>query len=102
MFENPHTIAMKIAQRAQQKRLEKNMTQQELADISTVSLGSIKRFETSYQISLQNLIYIAFALESTDEFLRLFTNQGYTTFEEAIGKTAKKTRKRARRNAKKS
>ncbi|MCF6206234.1 MAG: helix-turn-helix domain-containing protein [Sulfurovum sp.] len=44
------------------------LTQAELAKRSDVSLGSIKRFESSGQISLESLLKVAFVLECLDGF----------------------------------
>jgi len=43
-----------------------------LADKSGVTQASIKRFETSGEVSLANLLNIAFALNCTREFDALF------------------------------
>ena len=45
-----------IAERAKFRRLEQNLTQEGLALRSGVSLGSIKRFERSGEISLKSLM----------------------------------------------
>jgi transcriptional regulator with XRE-family HTH domain len=46
-----------------QKRLDKNPTQEGLAKRSGVSLGSLKRFESSGHISLESLLKLALVLE---------------------------------------
>ena len=56
-------VMQEIAERAKLKRLEQNLTQEGLALRSGVSLGSIKRFERSGEISLKSLIDIALALD---------------------------------------
>ena len=61
-----------IASRAREKRLARNMTQKELADRTGVSLGSIKRFETTGLISLASLLEIALVLDSLTDFEALF------------------------------
>ena len=63
-----HTLAHKI------KKLRKlaGYTQQELADRSTVSLGSLKRFETSGKISLESLLKLAHVLGRLEDFESLF------------------------------
>ena len=43
-------------------------TQTELAERSGVSLGSLKRFERSGQISLESLLKLAFVLECLEGF----------------------------------
>ena len=53
---NPGAVAKKIAGRMKRYRLLKNLTQEGLAKMSGVSLGSLKRFENQYKISLQHLL----------------------------------------------
>ena len=49
-----------------------------------MSLGSIKRFETKYQISLSSLIKIAIALDVEDDFDDLFKQKTYSSIQEVI------------------
>ncbi len=57
---------LKVKFRAKRKALK--LTQEELAIKSGVSLGSLKRFETSGQISLESLLKLAFVLECLEDF----------------------------------
>lgn len=95
---NPAEIAKKIATKAKEKRLSLNYTQEALSKKSGVSLGSLKRFERASEISLQNLLLLAFALNSTDEFLQLFPEIKYTSIDEVIKLKKVKKRKRGRNN----
>ena len=52
--------------------------------MSGVSYGSIKRFETTGQISLLSLTRITQALGEADEIRNLFTDVPYLTIEEAV------------------
>jgi len=52
--------------RAKRKALK--ITQEALSIKSGVNLGSLKRFESSGQISLKSLLKLAFVLECLDEF----------------------------------
>ena len=52
-----------IAQKIVRLRKRKKITQKQLAARSGVSLGSLKRFEQSGEISLQSLTKIAIALD---------------------------------------
>ena len=61
---NPRAIAQGIASRLRNQRLSLNLSQQALATRSSVSLGSLKRFESKAEISLRNLIMIAVALRA--------------------------------------
>jgi transcriptional regulator with XRE-family HTH domain len=95
---NPATIAKGISERMRLRRLELNLTQQALAAKTGVSLGSIKRFERDYEISLKHLLMIAVIMDSTDEFSCLFSQRQYQSIDEVLkGKKAKR-RKRGRIN----
>lgn len=95
---SPSEIAKKIAVKAKEKRLYYNYTQEALAKKSGVSLGSIKRFERASEISLQNLLLLALALDATDEFLQLFPANKYSSIDEVIKLKKTNKRKRGRKN----
>ena len=94
----PHEIASIVCKNFKTRRLELNITQQALSKKSGVSLGSIKRFENNTEISLKNLLLLAFALNATDEFLTLFSKKQFNSISELIEINQVKTRKRARKN----
>lgn len=62
IWETAEELDMKIAQRMRNIRKRRQISQQKLSDMSSVSYGSIKRFETTGQISLLSLTKIATAL----------------------------------------
>ena len=62
-----------IAKRMIRLRKRKKLSQRELAAKSGVSLGSLKRFEQSGEISLQSFTKLAIALGVEDELDNLFT-----------------------------
>jgi transcriptional regulator with XRE-family HTH domain len=95
---NPEAIMKKVAERLKRSRLELNLSQAALAAKSGVSWGSLKRFEHTGEISLRNLVLLAVALDSTEEFGLLFGKQQYQSIDELITKTKAKTAKRGRRN----
>lgn len=74
ILKSQQEIMQEIATRAKDKRLEQNLTQEGLALRSGVSLGSIKRFERSGEISLKSLIDIALALGYLEDFSALFVD----------------------------
>lgn len=84
VWETPEEIIMGIAERLTRIRKRRKITQQELSVKSNVSYGSIKRFETSGQISLISLTKLCVALECTDEIKRLFTDVEYKNIEEVL------------------
>jgi len=93
---NTAAISKSISNRFKSKRLALNITQSELALKSGVSLGSIKRFEITAEISLRHLIMIALVVGSTEEFTTLFAGKNYKSIEDVIASGKVKTRKRAR------
>jgi transcriptional regulator with XRE-family HTH domain len=94
---NPPDIARIIMKNFRERRLELNITQEELARKSGVSLGSIKRFENKAEISLKNLIRSAVVLNSSGSFLDLFSQRQYQSIEEVTRHNKSKSRKRARK-----
>ena len=70
----PGDINKKIAERIRAIRKRRKISQKELGEKSGVSLGSVKRFEQSGEISLLSLTKIAIALEIDDEMKNLFTD----------------------------
>lgn len=72
ILKTPQEIQRDLAARAQAQRLALNMSQKELAARSGVSLGSVKRFETTAEISLASLLAIALALGKLEAFAALF------------------------------
>lgn len=75
---------MEIAERARKKRKAGKLTQNQLAQKSGVSLGSLKRFERTGEISLSSLVKIAFALGCEDDFQNLFARKEYRSIQEVI------------------
>jgi len=94
----PTDLAQRIASQARQKRLKLNITQAELAERSGVSLGSIKRFESTSEISLKHLLHVAVVLESTDTFRELFEIREDRSIDEILKSRKSTQRKRARKN----
>ncbi|MDD6656604.1 MAG: helix-turn-helix transcriptional regulator [Lachnospiraceae bacterium] len=77
-------INTEIANRMKQLRKRKKISQKELAARSGVSLGSLKRFEQSGEISLQSFTKLAIALEVEAELEALFTEVPFDSIEEVI------------------
>lgn len=74
VLKSPQEVMQDIAVRAKAKRLEQKLTQQGLSVRSSVSLGTIKRFERFGEISLKSLIDIALALGCLENFEDLFAS----------------------------
>ena len=84
VWETPEETNLALAQRLSRIRKRRKLSQQELSKKSNVSYGSIKRFETSGQISLISLTKICVALDCADEIRNLFTNVEYRSIEEVL------------------
>ena len=80
----PCEIAKSLADKIKGHRKKLKISQEMLSQKSGVSLGSIKRFETKYEISLQSFIKIAIALDLDNDFEKLFSYQTYTSIDEII------------------
>ena len=80
----PNEIAKSLADKIKKHRKKLKISQEVLAQKSGVSLGSIKRFETKYEISLQSFIKIAIDLNLDSDIENLFTTKIYTYIEEVI------------------
>lgn len=77
-------INIEIANRMIQLRKRKKISQKELAARSGVSLGSLKRFEQTGEISLQSFTKLAIALEVEEELESLFNDVPFGSIEEVI------------------
>ena len=64
----PKSIMQNLKDKFKQKRLSLNLTQEGLSNKSGVSLGSVKRFESSGKISFESLLKIALILNCLDDF----------------------------------
>lgn len=95
---NPHAIARDIAIRMKKRRLEQGFTQLSLARRSGVSLGSLKRFELTFEISLRHMIMLATVLDAADGFSGLFARRHYGTIGEVLDASGPAPRKRGKRN----
>ena len=87
IWETPEELDQKLAQRVRKIRKRRSITQEKLASIIGVSYGSIKRFETTGQISLLSLTKIAIALDLADELRNIFTQVPYKDIQEVINET---------------
>ena len=87
IWETAEELDQKLAQRVRNIRKRRSISQEKLASMSGVSYGSIKRFETSGQISLISLTKIAMALDIADDIRNLFTTVPYRDIQEVINET---------------
>ena len=93
----PFSIMQTIKEKFKARRLALDLTQEGLAKKSGVSLGSLKRFENSGQISLESLLKLALVLECLDDFSTIAQKQKVEALSiDELLKTSKraKTKKR--------
>lgn len=83
-WESAEEINMALGQRVRNLRKRRKISQQELSIKSGVSLGSLKRFESTGQISLVSFTKLAMALNCVDEIKALFAQVPYGSIEEVI------------------
>ena len=88
-------IAKGIAEDFRKRRIEKNLTREQVAEKSGIALANIVRFEQKGLISLKNLIGIAMAMEYTSEVKNIFSEPKYSTMEELTQIRKKTGKKRA-------
>ena len=91
VWETCEELDKKIADRVRLIRKRRSISQEKLSKISNVSLGSIKRFETTGQISLLSLTKLAMALGLADELRDLFSQVPYQDIQEAINENRERT-----------
>lgn len=80
----PNDIAKELVEKIKQHRKKLKISQAQLATKSGVSLGSIKRFESKYEISLNSFIKILIALNLEQDLENLFTQKNYNSIDEVI------------------
>ena len=84
IWETAEELDQKLAQRVRNIRKRRSISQEKLSSMSGVSYGSIKRFETTGQISLISLTKIAMALDIADELRNIFTHVPYKDIRKVI------------------
>lgn len=82
MLESAEDIALSLAEDFRHRRIEKNLTREQVAETANVAVSNVIRFEQKGLISLKNLIALAMALGYTSEIKNLFATPKYATMEE--------------------
>lgn len=93
-LDNADDIAKALADDFRKRRIEKNLTREQVAEKSGVALSNLVRFEQKGLISLKNLIGLAMTMDYTSEVKNIFAEPKYSTMEELtqIRKNMGKTR----------
>lgn len=81
-LDNADDIARGLADDFRKRRIEKGLTREQVAELSSIPVSNIIRFEQKGLISLKNLIGIAMALGYTSEIKSIFAEPKYSTMEE--------------------
>ena len=87
IWETTEELDLKLAQRVRNIRKRRSISQEKLASMSGVSYGSVKRFESTGQISLLSLAKVAMALDIADELRNIFSQVPYRDIKEVINET---------------
>lgn len=72
IYKTPNQVLFDLAEKFKKLRKSKSISQSKLAKKSDVSLGSIKRFEQTGQISLESLLKLAHYFNRLDDFDLVF------------------------------
>ena len=96
-LDNADDIAKGMADDFRKRRIEKNLTREQVAEQSGVAVSNIVRFEQKGLISLKNLIGIAMTLGYTSEIKNLFAQPKYATMEELTQIRKNQNKKKAHR-----
>jgi len=89
-FKTAPEINKELADRMVRIRKRKKITQKELASKSGVSYASIRRFESTGEISLLSFTKIAMILKLQNELEDLFLNAKYESMEEIFNEQRRK------------
>jgi transcriptional regulator with XRE-family HTH domain len=83
----PSSVLLEIAARHKKIRKSQNLSQAELAKRSGVTLGSLKRFETTGQINFESLLKLAHFFDRLEEFDSIFIVQNDDKIAKLFDKT---------------
>lgn len=95
-IQTPNSIMKILKDSFKEKRLRLDLTQEGLANKSGVSLGSLKRFESNGQISLESLLKLSLVLECLDDFLTIANKkeQTFSSIDEILNLKKQRIKKR--------
>jgi transcriptional regulator with XRE-family HTH domain len=96
-FSTVPEIMKHLATRLRDLRLQNGLKQTTLANKSSVTLASLRRFEATGQISLENLLKLSMALGRLNEFRQLFETTNVTSIDQLETIHNGKTPKRGKR-----
>ena len=68
----PRDIRLAMAERMKKVRLSQNLTQKDLAEKSGIPLATLRKFETTGEVSLKALVNFAIALNKAGDLAKVF------------------------------
>lgn len=83
-MKTPKELCQIIAKNERAQRKVRKLSMEKFAEISGVSLGSLKRFESTGEISLVSLLKLAIVLDCAEEFEQLFVKEHIMSIQEII------------------
>ena len=83
-FDTPTDVTKRLAAKLKAIRKRKKITQKRLAARSNVSYASLRKFETTGQISLGSFVKLTMELGVVSELNDLFTKPVYRSIEEVV------------------
>ena len=90
-FDSPLDICLSTAKKTVARRKALHITQMELAGMAGVSFASVRRFETTGQISFESLVRIAIALDMKEDVKNLFLERKiYNSIQDVIDEANQK------------
>jgi transcriptional regulator with XRE-family HTH domain len=95
---SPGALKLGLAARARARRLEMNLTQKGMAARAGIPVATYRRFETTGDISVSNLILVSVVLRMTSDIEKLFSERRYQNIDEVINAEKLRARKRGRKN----
>ena len=84
IFKTPGELGQMLAANVRKRRKERKLSIRRLSELSGVSYGSMKRFESTGEISLTSLLKIAIVLDCADAFGQLFADTEPRSIQEII------------------
>lgn len=81
-LDNAEDMACQVAENFRRRRVEKNITRKQIAELSGVPLSTVARFEQKGLISLDSLIKLAMALGYKADIKNLFSKAQFDTMDE--------------------
>lgn len=93
----PLDICLTVAAKLKSRRLDLNLTQTGMANRAGVNIETYRKFERTGQISLQNLVKLAIALNMEDDFSSLFARKQFQQLDDLI--SAEQTKRKRGKKA---